>query len=92
MLKMTRLAALAAVLFIAVAATVVPQPAHAQAQSPAPAAAPAQAPAAAPAAPTAPSAPAAKAVNGGRRPNWWITPTVSKRSGAAAISSPSSRW
>ncbi len=66
MLKLTRLAALAAVLFIAVAATVVPQAARAQAQSPAPADAPAQSPAAAPAAPTAPSAPAAKAVNGSK--------------------------
>jgi biopolymer transport protein ExbB len=66
MLKFTRLVALAAVLCIAVAATVVPQAALAQAQSPAPADAPAQSPAAAPAAPTAQNAPAAKAVNGSK--------------------------
>jgi len=60
MLKMTRLAALAAVLIVAASAAVVPQAAYAQAQPAAPAAAPAQpaAPAAAPApAPAATAAP-----------------------------------
>jgi len=63
MLKMTRVAALAAVLLVAAASVVTPQASRAQAQpSTAPAAAPADA--AAPAA--APAAPAAKAANGGR--------------------------
>jgi biopolymer transport protein ExbB len=60
MLKMTRLAALAAVLIVAASAAVVPQAVQAQAQPAAPAAAPAQpaAPAAVPApAPTATAAP-----------------------------------
>jgi biopolymer transport protein ExbB len=66
MLKMSRLAALAAVVFLAATASVFPQAVQAQAPSPAtaPAAAP-QAPEAAPAAP-APGAPAAKAATGGR--------------------------
>ena len=66
MLKMSRVAALAAVLLFAATASVVPQAVQAQAPSPAgaPAAAP-QAPAAAPATP-APGAPAAKAPTGGR--------------------------
>jgi len=53
MLKMTRLAALAAVLIVAASAAVVPEAANAQAQQAAPAAAPAQ-----PAAPAAAPAPA----------------------------------
>jgi len=59
MLKMTRLAALAAVLIVAASAAVVPQAVMAQGQA-APAATPA--PAAAPAPPAAPAAPAAKSV------------------------------
>jgi len=58
MLKMTRLAALAAVLIVAASAAVVPQAVHAQAQPAAPAAAPAQ-----PAAPAAAPAPAATAAS-----------------------------
>jgi biopolymer transport protein ExbB len=60
MLKMTRVAALAAVLIVAASAAVVPQAAVAQGQPAAPAAAP-QAPNPA-AAPAAPAAPAAKSV------------------------------
>jgi biopolymer transport protein ExbB len=67
MLKMTRLAAMAAVLLVALAAVVVPPMAQAQTQSAAPAAAPAATPADSAAPAPAPAAPAPKAANGATR-------------------------